>query len=389
MFYTVLILTGLIGFVNGWLLYHTNRKIWKKKYIKISAILLPFMMISFSILWWLGTNQSMWTVRMIGAAGSSFSFVLNLLLLVTLPFSLGIKGISNIISRAEIKETLPEPSRRLMLKTASAALPLFALGMAGSGFSSAFSRTRFPQVEMFFPGLPDALDGFKILQLTDLHLGYYFGLDHLENTLSDAEYFDVDTAVVIGDIADDLRLMTDAMKLIGQLRTPYQKYATLGNHEYFQGINNSIKKIEAGPVPLLINATDEILVNGSKIIVGGADDPVRLRGNKNQFFIEALNATYKNVPDDTFRLLLSHRPNAFNLAGDYKINLTLSGHTHGGQVGFAGKSLWDVFSDNAYLWGLYENGQSKLYTSAGMGHWFPFRLNCPLEAPVIILKKSV
>lgn len=389
MFLTAILLAGTIGFINGWMLFQANKKIWNKEYIKWSAYCLPFLLFVFGFFWWIGTASNIWFIRIIAASAFSFSFVLHILFLITLPFSLGAKGVSNLWadSNSELPSGVLQPSRRLFLKSAAAAFPVFAIGTAGSGFSSAFSKTQFPQINMPFTGLPKALNDFKILQLTDLHLGYYFGLDHLEETLKDAEKYNVDMVVVTGDIADDLTLMTDALKLIDQLKTPYQKYVTLGNHEYFRGIENSIKQIEAGPIPLLRNESGVLNINGSSLIIGGADDPVRLRGNKTDFFTKALDITFTNAPSEGFRLLLSHRPNALDAAEQYNIDLILSGHTHGGQVGISGKSLWDIFNENAYLWGKYQKGDSKLYTSAGMGHWFPFRLNCPLEAPVITLQK--
>ena len=69
------------------------------------------------------------------------------------------------------------------------------------------------------------------------------------------------------------------------------------------------------------------------------------------------------------------------------MNLTLSGHTHGGQIGLGGRSIFEYLGGpGQYLWGEYNSGSGKLYTSAGVGHWFPFRLGCPAEAPVLVLR---
>jgi predicted MPP superfamily phosphohydrolase len=84
--------------------------------------------------------------------------------------------------------------------------------------------------------------------------------------------------------------------------------------------------------------------------------------------------------------LMTHRPDAFPPAAERDIDLMLAGHTHGGQVGFAGRSILESSLPGRYLWGKYLLGQSQLYTSCGVGHWFPFRLGCPTEAPIIELK---
>lgn len=388
MFYFGLAVAVIISFLTGWLLNKANKKIWKQVTIKWASYILPISVVIFLAAWISGTILDIWWIRLIGSGGSSFVFVLNMLLFITLPFSLGINGISNVFFKKYEKAGKEvDKSRRVFLKTVVSALPTVAVASAGTGFISSFSQTRFPQIDMNYPDLPSGLDGFKILQLSDLHLGYYFGLEHLENTLINAEKYKPDMVVVTGDIADDLKLMTDATKLIDQLKTPFPKYATLGNHEYFHGIKNSIREIEKGPIPLLINESAGFEAKGLKISVGGADDPVRLGGDKKAFFINALNDTFQDALQGDFRLLLSHRPNALDLAEKYNIDLTLSGHTHGGQIGLGGRSIWEIFGENGYLWGSYQEGTSKLYTTAGMGHWFPFRLNCPLEAPVITLKK--
>jgi predicted MPP superfamily phosphohydrolase len=85
-----------------------------------------------------------------------------------------------------------------------------------------------------------------------------------------------------------------------------------------------------------------------------------------------------------FRLLLTHRPDAFDAAADCGFDLVLAGHTHGGQIGFGGRSLLD-YPGYPYPWGHYRKRTSQLNTSAGAGHWVPFRLGCPAEAPVVEL----
>jgi uncharacterized protein len=94
-------------------------------------------------------------------------------------------------------------------------------------------------------------------------------------------------------------------------------------------------------------------------------------------------------PDDVkTRILLSHRPEGFEEAARQGVTLTLSGHTHGAQAAFFGRSWLEWALPKSYLLGTYKNGQSHLYTSAGLGHWFPFRLNCPCEVALVVLRRS-
>ncbi len=204
----------------------------------------------------------------------------------------------------------------------------------------------------------------------------------------DAEKFDPDLLVVTGDIADDLSLMTDAMKLIGQYKPGIARFASVGNHEYFRGIKNAVRQIERGPVPLLKDSHLQIAIADTPVTIGGADDPGRLRGNLNGFLEKSVQTVFRDAPDDGFRLLLSHRPQGLDVAGKHKVDLVLSGHTHAGQLGLNGKSAFSYLDPGAYLWGIYKKDSTRLYTSAGMGHWFPFRLGVPLEAPLITLKRT-
>jgi predicted MPP superfamily phosphohydrolase len=93
----------------------------------------------------------------------------------------------------------------------------------------------------------------------------------------------------------------------------------------------------------------------------------------------------RDAPTGVFSLLLAHRPEAFDAAGDARVGLTLSGHTHGGQIGYNGKSAFEPLFPDGYLWGAYRRGASRLYTTSGFGNWFPFRLGCPAEAPLVEL----
>ena len=87
-------------------------------------------------------------------------------------------------------------------------------------------------------------------------------------------------------------------------------------------------------------------------------------------------------------MLLCHRPEGFVPASACGVHLTLAGHTHGGQIGFNGKSAFEPIWRDKYLWGRYSRGESHLYTTSGFGHWFPFRLMCPTEVPILELASS-
>ena len=101
----------------------------------------------------------------------------------------------------------------------------------------------------------------------------------------------------------------------------------------------------------------------------------------------SVEASQLEAPSDAFRLLMSHRSLAFDYAAPLGVDLTLAGHNHGVQLGLGGRSLFESWYPDRYLWGHYQKESSQLYTSAGVGHWFPFRLGCPPEAPLLVLEQ--
>lgn len=370
-----------------------NKKIWKFSQIDTLVFYLPYSALFFAIIWIIG-KLLIWPIFMsLGAVGIISVILFNLMMLITLPFSWMIDFINGRIQSIKSKQKHDKsfnPERRNVIKAAAAILPLMALGTTGTGLASSFQPICIRKVPLYFNDLPDDLDGFKILHLSDMHLGIYFQLSDLEQVIENAIREKPDMFLLTGDVSDDLRLLPDALKIINQLNTPHHGFVSLGNHEYYRGIQEAIQKFVAGPIPLLINKGEVIKIGNSNLYVGGADDPVSLRSNITPFLKRTVEMAMQSSTDDTFNILMSHRPKTLDVVGKQNIDLILSGHTHGGQVGLNGRSLFEgMIEKEPYLWGKYKKGNTQLYTSAGMGHWFPFRFNCPPEAPLIILKKAV
>ncbi len=308
-----------------------------------------------------------------------------LVLLLTLPVSL---LISKQFPNRPQQNTTFSSSRRFFLKSSTSILPALAVGGTIRGIGGAYERVRIPKIRFLFKQLPPALNGFKILHLSDLHLGYYRGMDDLENLLSRVADQGIDLVLITGDVADDLDLLSPALRLIDQVPSRFPKIMSLGNHEYYRGINIVLHILSRSPIRLLVNTGISLPVNGRIVYVGGADDPVTLRNDISGFLQETAFKAMKMAPRDSFKILMSHRPRALNVAPPYKVDLILSGHTHGGQIGINGRSVLEGLDRNRYWWGKYRRQGTQMYTSSGIGHWFPFRLGCPPEAPVIELRSD-
>ncbi len=258
--------------------------------------------------------------------------------------------------------------------------------MTSADTTAAPKLARIRPMTFSWSGLAPQLDGFKILHLSDVHIGAFVGLEHLGGLLEDAARHKPDLVLVTGDLADDLGRLPDALGMIAGLKAPHGAWASIGNHEYYQGIDRVKRAHARSDVPLLMEDSALLRVRGAGLFLAGADDPVNLRRDSDDFLKGTVQASLRRRPEGAFTVLMSHRPRGFVEAARQGVELTLSGHTHGGQVGRAGRSLFD-HKDN-FFWGHYRRGQSQLYTSSGVGHWLPVRLGCPTEAPLITLRAA-
>ena len=280
-------------------------------------------------------------------------------------------------------------TRRELLVTTGRIIPAAGVLAAGVGGVQGLSAARLRQIEMTFPNLPPDLEGFSILHYTDMHLGTFIDLAEAKRLVELGRTANADLVVLTGDMADDLDGLLPALRHFESLDPPHGVIASIGNHEYFRGIKKSLVTYARTTVETLVERGVDLRVGETTLYVGGADDPRVLRGDKMAFMERTVNNALDGAPSNAFRLLLSHRPEGFVPAANAGFHLTLSGHTHGAQLGFNGRSLLEGFMPDRFLWGSYHAGDKRLYTSAGAGHWFPFRIGCPREVPLIVLRRSV
>ena len=143
-FFVILILLISAAFIDRWLLTKANNKIWQSTVIEKLAKVLPFAFVLFAPLWGLGTWQQIPWIRLIGATGTSISFVLNFVMLLFLPTVFLIYFIGSIFRKAKSSSTQSvDNSRRLFLKTAAAAMPAVAVAGVGNGLSLHFPKHDF------------------------------------------------------------------------------------------------------------------------------------------------------------------------------------------------------------------------------------------------------
>ena len=383
----------IFGLAQLLLLRQLNHVWWQRKWIRRASWSLPLVGVGFFILLVAGEYYQLKWLARLSSVVAPLALILEICLMFSLPVSGAIHLVGNLIDRfaSGSKEPLgkrPDRHRRLFLKGAAATVPLVTLGTGLSGVGRAYGKVQVLMKDFRFDGLPPGLAGLRILHLSDMHLRHYVTLDDLEQVLGDAGPLSPELVLITGDIADDLRLLPDALNMIAGLNPRLGAFAAVGNHEHFRGIGQVRKLFSKSPIRLLIDEGVRIPSGENFIFVGGVDDPVAIRGVHPDFYRRRIDNLLPEGEASDFAIIMSHRPDVFPYTAQQGAELTLAGHTHGGQIGLWGRSLLESHFPERFLWGHYRIGRSHLYTSSGVGHWFPFRLGCPPEAPVITLRRT-
>lgn len=367
---------------------------WRYPWVRRLSYGLPLTGLVGLALWALGIAADSGIAVAVGATLSALVFVLGMALMLSLPVSAVLHTVDRVVGwigrrrAAQNNASPPDPGRRKLLTTTAAAFPILAVAAGGTGVLNAYSDPRMPEIPLKYNNLPPGLEGLRILHISDVHVGFFIGFDELERIIELSSAQRPDLVLITGDFSDDAPTYLDALRLAGSIPSRYGAFASIGNHEYFRGIRSIRRSYDRGPVPLLLNSGHTIDVGGTPLYIAGADDPRRIRDTAEHFFQHSIDAAMQDAPAHAFTVLMSHRPMAFDQAAERGILLTLAGHTHGGQIGFNGRSLLYAINPERYMWGQYERNGSKLYVSAGAGHWFPYRLGCPTEIPIYTLTSA-
>jgi predicted MPP superfamily phosphohydrolase len=279
------------------------------------------------------------------------------------------------------------PSRRSFLGKVAGAVPMTAALAGPAGAVSSAAKPVLREVDARSPLVPKELDGYRILQLSDVHLGAFIDPSQVEAVVEAAREKQPHLVALTGDIADDYDLLPPALASVKSLGVPM--LAILGNHEVYRGRDEAVRLFEQAGAKFLCDDGVVLEHQGFRFWVAGTDDPAHLRGNFDKFYARSVATCAQQCPPDvTTKLLLAHRPLAFDVSPQHGFAVQLSGHTHGAQMALFGRSLLEGIVPMKYLLGLYEKNGTVLFTTAGLGHWFPFRLNCPTEAAIVTLRSA-
>ena len=290
-----------------------------------------------------------------------------------------------LLNKADLLPQAASPERRVFFKDAMNWSIL--AGASSLGMAAAINARQMPhvrEVDIPIKDLPQALNGFSIAQVSDVHIGSTVQAEKIAFISQKVQELNPDLYVITGDLIDGtVADLGDQVKQLLNVSTPHGTYFCTGNHEYYSGALNWCGFLEAQGVQVLNNQHQVIEVPGGKIMMAGVTD---LHGGR---FIEAHQCqpelACKDAPDDVdVRILLAHQPKVAFLTEQGQYDLQLSGHTHGGQY-FPYNYL--IHLVQKYVAGLYRHEDMWVYVNRGTTFWGPpMRLGPEQEITLLKLR---
>jgi len=268
--------------------------------------------------------------------------------------------------------------------TARYAIAGVAALLAAIGVSGALRVPPVKDVEIAVRSLPPQFEGYRLLQLTDLHISRLFPASWTRQVVDRANASGVDLIVVTGDFIDGTVAMrrTDVEPL-RDLRAPDGIYAVPGNHEYYFDYSAWMRHLTGFGILMLPNAHTVLARGEGRLVLAGVTDVSALQ------FGEAppdIKTALSGAPAGAPVLLLDHQPRNARQAATHGVALQLSGHTHGGMISGLDRAL--AGPNSGFVSGRYTIGDMTLYVSNGTGLWpgFALRLGRPPEMTRITLR---
>lgn len=291
-------------------------------------------------------------------------------------------------------------SRREFVTRAAFAVPIVTMGAAAFCNVQGSRHLALTRHTLYFPDLPDYLNGYRIAQISDPHMGLFFRPQQLGEAMELAAYAGADRLEITGDLIDELSLLRPCRDILQEKGKIFRDGMDFcyGNHEYYRNVEKITAMLRTTGIRILKNTSYCVSAGGG---VGlhdrGGNDPrsfyigavdfsfakgKRFAAERRQF----MERTLQSVRQEAFFILLAHHPAFIREAFAAQIPLTLCGHTHGGQIApLAPMIRAGIFP---YLRGLYSNHTSYAYVNRGTGDWLPVRILCSREVSVFELRKG-
>jgi predicted MPP superfamily phosphohydrolase len=290
---------------------------------------------------------------------------------------------------AELASRPTALSRRQFLARATYAYAAAGLGLSAYGIWSAEQLPALTRRTLFFRDLPLPLNGLRIAHLSDVHAGIHMPEERMQELVRQTNALGADLIVQTGDMIDiSQAYIPEYVRAFRDLHAPLGVVTVLGNHDRYTGEDAVIRGVRDAGQVFVQNGSHIIERGGAALALVGIDDPRNWRADDPQH--DDLELALRRTPPagEAFRILLAHRPGAFDGAIPRAMPLTLAGHIHGGQfylpvIGWSPGRLI-----TKYVMGHFENGASQLYVSRGIGVvGIPLRVFAPPEIALFELRR--
>lgn len=262
-----------------------------------------------------------------------------------------------------------------------AAAVLFSL----LGYLNARRLAAIVPVQVPLANLPPELEGFTIVQLSDIHVGPTIKKDYVQAIVDRVNGLEADLVVITGDVVDgSVAQLREHTAPLGELRSRHGSYFVTGNHEYYSGATAWMREFERIGLHGLHNGHTVIAHRGAHLVLAGVTD--YSAGAFDAAQASDPEAALAGSPAGLTRILLAHQPRSARAAAAAGFDLQLSGHTHGGQFW-----PWNFFVplQQPFTAGLHRLGRLTVYTSRGTGYWGPpKRLGAPAEITLLRLVRG-
>lgn len=253
------------------------------------------------------------------------------------------------------------------------------------GLGNVLAGPKVLHVDVPIAGLPHNLVGFRIAQITDIHVGPTIKRRYLQNIVDKVNTLQAEVIAITGDLVDGrVEHLTEEVTPLAQLKATQGTYFVTGNHEYYSNAEPWLDRLRELEVDTLMNEHRVLQHKDSKLVLAGIADY-----SAHQFVDAHRSDPHRaiaNAPEDAaVRILLAHQPRSIFQALDAGYHLQLSGHTHGGQFW-----PWNLFvpMQQPFTAGLHWHHSMWIYTSRGTGYWGPpKRFAAPAEITLLTLTR--
>lgn len=266
------------------------------------------------------------------------------------------------------------------------------------GFIVGFGKLEVKHLDLYFDDLPEAFDGYRIVHFSDAHVGsfQYDKKSILQRDIDSINAQKADMVVFTGDIQNMLPdELLPVMPLLSKVKAKDGVYSVLGNHDYSIYID-ATEDVKKANIKATVDREQQmgwtVLRNDNRVIRRNADSLViageENGGRKPSPKLADLEKSLQGVGKGAFIVMLQHDPNVWQekIVPDGRAQLTLSGHTHAGQVSVFGLRFTQLTAHNDY--GLYNQGRQQLYVTSGLGGVVAMRFGATAEIAVITLHKT-